>query len=88
MTFNIWDGIDLDCKTELYATNNRWHNDAMRAEQNDAEHFCRTGPRDSVASDTYADNMTFDIIHAVNGSKCANAGRGTGLYARVLEWGP
>ena len=73
-TFRIWHDLGRVCKLQLYAKDHRWHDHAMRLEQDDAERFCREGDNESIALDTFPADMKADLIDAINRSKaqCAD----------------
>ena len=72
-TFELWHNLDTECKQRLYARDHRWHDRAMRLEQDDAERFCREGESENIAYDTYPADMKADLSDVIHrsGSDCA-----------------
>ena len=66
--FSLWNELAVECKEYLYKYDNRWHDNAMRLEQEDAERFCYQGPQELSIHDTFSKSMLSDLETAMSQS--------------------
>lgn len=84
--FALWHSLDDTCRSHLYAFDHRWHENAMRLEEDDAVAFCKDACLESVLDDTFPEVMSVEILAAVDSldrRHCHSGVSGTREYADV-----